>query len=259
MALMSCPECFNEISDKASSCPHCGFPISQAGSQIQETGRAAGCPCFPEDLSLSSVVKCWNGPVIVSGQYYNTGCTGPFTGDELGVILHENGLLVTNKGGTQRLSLHCSQLIEVAIKTEQEVRQMETSVVGRAALGAVLLGPVGAVIGGMSALNKTVVKTKNFLVIHYWDTKTKATSMLLMELKSELPYAFLNKYRYVEKRYKEMSDKIQRDATASELFIDLDNVVKCPSCSAKLRLDENDLRTQSFICPECNDNVVFRR
>lgn len=27
MALIKCPECGREISDKASSCPHCGYPI----------------------------------------------------------------------------------------------------------------------------------------------------------------------------------------------------------------------------------------
>ncbi|MDD2541935.1 MAG: zinc ribbon domain-containing protein [Desulfuromonadaceae bacterium] len=29
MALMKCPECSNEISDRAESCPHCGFPITK--------------------------------------------------------------------------------------------------------------------------------------------------------------------------------------------------------------------------------------
>mgnify|MGYP000308901138 FL=1 len=29
MALIKCPECGKEISDKAASCPNCGFPITQ--------------------------------------------------------------------------------------------------------------------------------------------------------------------------------------------------------------------------------------
>lgn len=28
MALIKCPECGREISDKAGSCPHCGYPIN---------------------------------------------------------------------------------------------------------------------------------------------------------------------------------------------------------------------------------------
>lgn len=29
MALIKCPECGKEISDKAGQCPHCGYPIEQ--------------------------------------------------------------------------------------------------------------------------------------------------------------------------------------------------------------------------------------
>lgn len=34
MALVSCPECDKEVSDKAMSCPSCGFPISSIGQSI---------------------------------------------------------------------------------------------------------------------------------------------------------------------------------------------------------------------------------
>ena len=32
MALIKCPECSNEVSDKAASCPKCGYPIQAAFS-----------------------------------------------------------------------------------------------------------------------------------------------------------------------------------------------------------------------------------
>ncbi len=35
MALISCPECQKEISDKATSCPFCGYPIGTAPTPIQ--------------------------------------------------------------------------------------------------------------------------------------------------------------------------------------------------------------------------------
>ena len=32
MALLKCPECKHDVSDKASACPHCGYPISSPTS-----------------------------------------------------------------------------------------------------------------------------------------------------------------------------------------------------------------------------------
>ena len=29
MALMLCPECGGQVSDKAHTCPHCGYPIEE--------------------------------------------------------------------------------------------------------------------------------------------------------------------------------------------------------------------------------------
>lgn len=34
MALIECPECNTQVSDKAASCPHCGCPISERNTQI---------------------------------------------------------------------------------------------------------------------------------------------------------------------------------------------------------------------------------
>lgn len=39
MALIKCPECGKEISDKAASCPSCGCPISQASNDYQTDYR----------------------------------------------------------------------------------------------------------------------------------------------------------------------------------------------------------------------------
>lgn len=33
MALIKCPECGKEISERASACPHCGYPINHHSSQ----------------------------------------------------------------------------------------------------------------------------------------------------------------------------------------------------------------------------------
>jgi hypothetical protein len=45
MALIKCPECSGDISDKAAACPHCGYPIGRTAQGagpvqvIEKTGR----------------------------------------------------------------------------------------------------------------------------------------------------------------------------------------------------------------------------
>lgn len=40
MALINCPECGKEISNKAASCPHCGYPLlSEDASRLEEARR----------------------------------------------------------------------------------------------------------------------------------------------------------------------------------------------------------------------------
>lgn len=36
MALIKCPECGNEVSDKADACPKCGYPISEMNANLTE-------------------------------------------------------------------------------------------------------------------------------------------------------------------------------------------------------------------------------
>ena len=45
MALIKCPECDREVSHFASTCPHCGYPISggkadSTGVSIHQLGKA---------------------------------------------------------------------------------------------------------------------------------------------------------------------------------------------------------------------------
>ena len=65
MALIRCPECGKEISDKATSCIHCGYPIQQESSQqylspMQEANYEHGSTLMPQKakilvIALSSI------------------------------------------------------------------------------------------------------------------------------------------------------------------------------------------------------------
>ena len=39
MALIRCPECGKEISDKAEACPNCGYPIAGLGKAKRTTNE----------------------------------------------------------------------------------------------------------------------------------------------------------------------------------------------------------------------------
>ena len=41
MALISCPECKTTVSDQASNCPHCGYPIKQVSAPAQKLSETS--------------------------------------------------------------------------------------------------------------------------------------------------------------------------------------------------------------------------
>lgn len=65
MALISCPECGKEISDKAVTCPHCGNPINP---QVQQTQQEEYL-CCPKSGSreLHAEHKGFSGSKALAG------------------------------------------------------------------------------------------------------------------------------------------------------------------------------------------------
>lgn len=60
MALINCPECNKEISDKVKACPHCGFPL------VEE--QAIEAPMTPQQVEVTGVklaTKSYKKPVII--------------------------------------------------------------------------------------------------------------------------------------------------------------------------------------------------
>lgn len=59
MALFNCPECQQQVSTDAHTCPHCGFPIAEklAHQAVADAGGAAAQPLEP----LAEVRPSWWG------------------------------------------------------------------------------------------------------------------------------------------------------------------------------------------------------
>lgn len=76
-----------------------------------------------------------------------------------------NGRLAI-KGGGNTINLSLDKVTDVSIQSEAEIRKQYVSSVGGAVAGAVLFGPVGAVIGGRAKQKQTRTVT-SYLVITY--------------------------------------------------------------------------------------------
>jgi hypothetical protein len=64
MALINCPECNKEISDKAENCPGCGFPVNKKTESSNDEYLC--CPkCFSKDLHTEQ--KGFSGGKALAG------------------------------------------------------------------------------------------------------------------------------------------------------------------------------------------------
>lgn len=97
------------------------------------------------------------------------------------VGLHAEGIPFMNQGQMVNVYLYPDKITindnytiplrditNLNIGTEKEIAEKNRSVIGRAVVGGAVLGPLGAVVGGMSEVkNKQVTKEKCLLVIDY--------------------------------------------------------------------------------------------
>lgn len=56
MALTNCPECNKEISDRAGTCPHCGFPIADNYESTEKYRQPAPTIAFKSTKSRSAAI-----------------------------------------------------------------------------------------------------------------------------------------------------------------------------------------------------------
>ena len=66
------------------------------------------------------------------------------------------------------INLRYEQITGINVTSEKEILEKSKSVTGRAVVGGVLLGPLGAIVGGMSGIgDKKKEKTHYYLIINY--------------------------------------------------------------------------------------------
>lgn len=66
------------------------------------------------------------------------------------------------------INLPINKILSAVFASETEILEKDKSVIGRAAVGTLLLGPLGTIVGGMSGIGaKHKREIKNFLLISY--------------------------------------------------------------------------------------------
>jgi len=124
-----------------------------------------------EDLDIGRQAVNWTGGAAIKGHYdaqENSPAGSPDGGVNL--LLHKNGIQLTGKLYTPR----------------SVVYDEDKSVVKRAVVGGLILGPLGAVVGGMSGIgSKKKEKYKGYIVVNFWDPEPDRPASLLIALNDE--------------------------------------------------------------------------
>ena len=211
MSLILCPECHHKISDQASSCPSCGFPLlpdekphpDGTVNKPNDVGKSVTCPDFPSDMDNGVHVPSSVGRNHIKG-YYNHGDNIVSLGESCSawVYLRSKGIEIASNYET-KLNLHKAQIISLSYSNRNDISgndsDVRSQVLKNAIVGGALLGPAGAVVGGLlGASSKHKVAQKQgdgYLVINYWDVNTKTVQTLLISGQSEEIIEFVKVYQ----------------------------------------------------------------
>lgn len=189
MALINCPECDKQISDKAKACPNCGFPI-EAMNKSDEI--VLQFPELPNDLSIGKPLTNWAGNTHFKGIYnMEENIVEKITPGVAHVMIHDNGIAISGGLFLNPYPIHNSQIINLKQISRTELGSLNKDVVGRAVVGALIYGPAGAVIGALTANRQ---HSQHYLIINYWDADVRKAQSLIIGGSKMLINAFIKRY-----------------------------------------------------------------
>lgn len=197
MALIKCSECGKEVSDKAISCPNCGYPIQSPSpdtTAIEDIAEESlEFPQLPTIMKVGKQIVNWGSDAgLDGGYYYCENVVKEIPEGEIKIVLHTNGICIMK--GISLYYISDQQIIKLSTATEKQIMTESKSVIGRAIVGGLILGPLGAVIGGISGVgSKQKLKGKFYLIINYWDVNSHCAQTLLISTKYK-PDRFIDRY-----------------------------------------------------------------
>ncbi len=172
MALIECPECGGKVSDKAPACIHCGYPLKE--SVEEKTQQIQFCPYCGKQNDIESPFCGYCGKSFVRNEEKQEIVALTPTSDVVDIMDYKNDLDMPN----DMIRLQQAQIIQQQRQLDEQRRQFDAQAkcpkcgstslsggkqgfgLGKAVAGAVLIGGVGLLAGGIGA-NKTVVTCLN--------------------------------------------------------------------------------------------------
>lgn len=95
------------------------------------------------------------------------------------IYLDENNIIIETMNNAQKFEISFSQIINIQQLTERQVSEKNKSVIKRGIAGNLLMGPTGALIGGLSGVGtKEVSQLVYALVITYKSTNSNEINTL---------------------------------------------------------------------------------
>ena len=101
----------------------------------------------------------------------------------------------------QEFTLQAAKMLDVSVMTTTEIQKQYVSSIGGAVAGAVLLGPLGAIIGG-SASKKTIRNKQKYLVIAYVAGADTKYIVFDVTTSPNIGRSLQTMYRYLKKNEK---------------------------------------------------------
>lgn len=119
---------------------------------------------------------------IISDYFKLTDTLGVYnSGDMVDVALYDDHLIIMSPVLKQEIKLNYNRITDVYYGLETEIIEQNKSVIGRAIAGGLLLGGVGAVVGGISGTGTKTKKERHFYFIISYTSSTGEDKFIQFE------------------------------------------------------------------------------
>ncbi len=184
---MYCSKCGVELNSEDKFCSSCGEEIGS--SQVVNTTTDSSND-LPSEVDFTQDIggRIWTAKNLTT-KYKGGSCLNIKEGPTA-IVFHKYGLKI-HSGVFKKFKIPYSNIITVEYEDRDSLgnyKNKDKTVVGRAVGGGLLLGPLGAVVGGMSGIgtkSKKLDQETDYLAINYWDQSTKSNEALLFAGKNK--------------------------------------------------------------------------